>query len=242
MEFLELYKDYTNVQLLKIVNRPEDYQPKAVETAKILLEIRNVLDSEIKEVENFYLNIKQNEINKQEKINFLKKKAIELVQPIILPNEEFKPRIWLKIFLIVLALQYVWLLYKSVSYFIVQANYNFDFFLFIQIIALLYYSLILYLLFRKKKWGWILLFSDNLIVLLSSLGRIYHYVKYQNYYEESFIEIIIPILLRAAFLLFLFRKDISAYFKVTRKLKINTLLIVGIGTVISVIILVLLTL
>ena len=242
MEFSESYKNYTNVQLLKIVNRPEDYQPKAVETAKILLESRTVLESEIREVEEFYLNLKQNEIKKQEKINFIKNKAIELVQPIILPNKEFKPRIWLKILLIVLALQYVWLFYQSIIYFFVQVNFNFDIFSFIQIISLLYFSLILYLLFRKKKWGWILLFSDNLFVFLSNLVRIFHYIKHQNYYEESFIEIIFPILIRAAFLTFLLRKDVSDYFKVTRKLKIKTLLIVVIVTIITITILALLTL
>jgi hypothetical protein len=48
MDFTEKFKTYTNTELLRIIDNPNDYQPKAVETAKILLSSRELTEAEIK--------------------------------------------------------------------------------------------------------------------------------------------------------------------------------------------------
>ncbi len=45
--FLDLYKDYSNSELLKITERPNDYQPMAVEAAKAILQSRNLSGNEM---------------------------------------------------------------------------------------------------------------------------------------------------------------------------------------------------
>ena len=41
-EFYKRYEGYSNAELLKIIKRPEAYQPEAVQTANKILESRDV--------------------------------------------------------------------------------------------------------------------------------------------------------------------------------------------------------
>jgi hypothetical protein len=48
MEFYEKYKTYSNSELLKIIEIPNDYQSQAVETAKTIFSDRQLSEDEIK--------------------------------------------------------------------------------------------------------------------------------------------------------------------------------------------------
>ncbi|MBK6498822.1 MAG: hypothetical protein IPG00_11950 [Saprospiraceae bacterium] len=72
MEFSVKFKTYSNTELLRIIENPEGYQPKAVETAKTIFLDRQLTEEEIK-IANDEL-----EIERQEKLNKeRKKRAIE---------------------------------------------------------------------------------------------------------------------------------------------------------------------
>lgn len=47
MEFTDRYKNYSNSELLKIIDNPNNFQPLAVETAKAIFESRQLSDEDI---------------------------------------------------------------------------------------------------------------------------------------------------------------------------------------------------
>ena len=50
-DFYQLYKDYSNIELLKIVKRPTEYQPTAVAVATQILNERQLTTEEIQLVD-----------------------------------------------------------------------------------------------------------------------------------------------------------------------------------------------
>ena len=46
-DFTEKFKTYSNTDLLKIIESPDDYQPLAVETAKIIFSSRQLSEEDI---------------------------------------------------------------------------------------------------------------------------------------------------------------------------------------------------
>jgi hypothetical protein len=48
MEFNEKFKTYSNTDLLRVIENPDDYQYQAVETAKIIFSERQLSEKEIK--------------------------------------------------------------------------------------------------------------------------------------------------------------------------------------------------
>ncbi len=229
-DFYEQYKQYSTVELLKIVKKAADYQPGAVEAARTLLAQRQISQHELEEADSLV-----NEEEKQakafsNKINTYKEKAADFFEPIINPGTEVKPVKWLNILLLFLGLQYVWIFYdiiKSLLHFLKCRYCSFDFTMFMLLINLIYIPLIFYLLYKKRKWGWILLFADNLFVLIIRLGETYTFFKYQEFHQGSSSEFLFFILVRAAFVFFLWRRSIADFFGVSDKVKKDTAMVVG---------------
>lgn len=48
MEFNERFKRYSNTELLRVIDNPDSYQPKAIKVAKELLSDRQLTEEEIK--------------------------------------------------------------------------------------------------------------------------------------------------------------------------------------------------
>lgn len=72
MELNERFKAYSNTALLRIIDNPEEYQPKAVETAKSILADRQLTQEEVKIAKD------ELEVERQEKLYKEKKKrAVE---------------------------------------------------------------------------------------------------------------------------------------------------------------------
>lgn len=88
-EFTERYKQATNTELLRIIEKSDDYQPLAVEAAKTELDSRNLPDSELnsakEELRLEQQDSEQKEQKKQERINRVKNianSAIDNLNPI----------------------------------------------------------------------------------------------------------------------------------------------------------------
>lgn len=96
--------------------------------------------------------------------------------------------------------------------------------------SLLYLPVIFYLLFKRRRWGWILLFADNLGSLLLRLRESYMFFKFQPIHHGSTISFIAPILLWTAFAFFLWRDGIPELFKVDTMTKKKTVWITLAGT------------
>jgi len=114
-DFYEIYKDFPTTELLKIVFRPDGYEPEAVEAASRRLSERERTPEDQAAVQEFYEEKDREVRQKAEKIDHLKEQAADLLQPIIKPGPNISPRKWLNIFLIVLGLQYSWMLVQALQ-------------------------------------------------------------------------------------------------------------------------------
>ena len=111
-DFYDKYKDYSNIDLLKIVRRPSEYQVAAVDGATQILSEREITQSDIDQVDNYFDEIDTETKRKTDKINSYKEKATDFFQPVFEPTSEVKPEKWLNILLLVIGLKCLWTLYQ----------------------------------------------------------------------------------------------------------------------------------
>jgi len=112
-DFYQQFKDFSNTDLLKIVKRPSDFQPEAVVVATKILEERHVTAQEIDFVDQHFEVIDNSAKAKKEKIGAFKKHATDFFEPISHPGENVEPKKWVNIFLLVISLEYAWILFNT---------------------------------------------------------------------------------------------------------------------------------
>jgi hypothetical protein len=78
-DFYDQYKNYSNVELLKICKQPANFQAAAIDAAKEILKSRNVSEEELRKTENYFTAIQTKEQAKKDKINNYKEKAADLL-------------------------------------------------------------------------------------------------------------------------------------------------------------------
>jgi len=253
-DFHDKYKDYSNIDLLKIVRRPTEYQVAAVDAATQILSSREISPTDIEQVDNYFDEIDTETKRKTDKITSYKEKTANFLEPVLNPTAEVKPEKWLNILLRVIGLQYLWTLYLNISdlirfikYVIDCKSYGFDSntetvsywtcfssrfdpLVFFQILTLIYVPIIFYLLFKRRRWGWILLFADNLFGLISTVSQSYIFFKYQQYHHGDTLSFFTQILIKGLFVFFLWRNYISDFFGVTKETKKKTAIVTAIIT------------
>ena len=233
IDFYQQYKEYSNVDLLKIVRRPADYQLQAVDVATQILSQRQVTAEEIQFVDQYLQEIESSAKVKKEKVDALKYKITDFFEPISHPSENVSPSKWVNILLFVIAIQYAWSLFNTAKRLIrfLRCDYcRLDVLFFAELLTLLYVPVIFFLLFRRSRWGWILLFADNLFSFISMASQSYIFFKYQDIHHGSTSSFLLPILIKAAFAFFLWRNPIASHFGVSFETKKKTTLITTVGT------------
>lgn len=254
-DFHDKYKDYSNIDLLKIVRRPSEYQVAAVDAATQILSAREVTQSDLEQVDNYFDEIHTETKRKTDKINSYKEKTADFFEPVLKPTGEVKPEKWLNILLLIIGLQYLWTLYLNISDLVRFAKYviecksygfdnntetvsywtcftsQFDPLIFFQLLTLIYVPIIFYLLFKRKRWGWILLFADTLFGLISSVSQSYLFFKYQQYHQGDTFSFLTLIIIKGLFVFFLWRNYISDFFNVTNETKKKIAIVTTIVTV-----------
>jgi hypothetical protein len=217
-EFFERYKNYSNVELLKIIKQPNDYQPEALKAATQIISLRAVTEEDEKEAESYFEAIRLQQEIRKEKIASFNHKVKDFFEPVLHPNSSIKARKWLNIFLLLVALEYVWTLYDNIEYFVIFfrcVGCEFGILEYGHLITLLYVPLIFYLLYKRKRWGWILLFADNLSSAVMSAEELYQSFKYPHFFSnDSPVDFIWRLVISIAFIIFLWKEDIAAHFNV----------------------------
>lgn len=225
--FSEEFKNLSNIDLLKVVLRPSEYEKEAVEAAATkILQTRQVSEDETAAVKNYYDETDAKKQSQNKKMDSLKKELSKIVEP----QTEIKPSYWIKIFLIAVAIQYLILLFNAVKHFLslLNSNTQISSFDFVTVANIIYIPIIFYLIFKRKKWGWILLFADNLVSSILCLSEIFLYFQsFANNSSFSFLRynptsIFIFLIIKAAFLYFLWRNEIAAYFHIASNTKKKT--------------------
>lgn len=240
-DFYQLYKDYTNIELLKIVRRPTEYQSAAVAVATRVLSERQVTEDEIQFVDQYLENLHNSTKTKDDRINALKHRATDFFEPVLYPSEKLEPRKWLNILLFIIAIQYAWSLVDTIKQLISFLRYNdfsfFDIIFFLPLLHLLYIPLIFFLLIKRRRWGWILVFGDNLVSLLLQVGFLcISFSDQDNQYSSASL---LLIFIKAAFVFFLWRDQIGDHFKIDQGTKRKVALVTVAGTVLFVLVMLL---
>jgi hypothetical protein len=236
IDFHEQFRDHSTVELLKIVKRPDDYQPAAVAAAKDLLQQRTITHQDMLAVDTHFTALETQQQN--EKLNAYKQKAADFLEPVLKPGTEVTPAKWLNIFLLIIGLQYLWDFYKTIRYFIWSMDRHyvvFDYVFLLEFISLVYVPIIFYLLFKRKRWGWILVFAENVFIVITTLGQSYIFFRYQDVHGGDTFSFIWPVVIRSFFLFFLWKQEIAQHFNVTPEIKKKTLAWTAAGTVVFVI-------
>lgn len=227
-DFHDKYKDYSNLDLLKILRRPSEYQIAAVDAAKHILNKRNISQEDIEQVDAYFNEIDTIAKLKTDIINAYKDKANDFLEPILNPSADVKPVKWLNILLVFIGLDYIWTFYNSIKAFFLFSNCSgctFDITMVLTLVSLIYVPVVFYLLYKRKRWGWILLFADNLFTFIARLSQSYIFFKYQEFHRGDTSTFILSILIKAAFVFFLCRVSISNFFSVTHKTKKDTVIV-----------------
>lgn len=213
------------------MRNPDDYQSAAVEVAAKLLNERQVLQEDIERTDKYFQELQDKAKAKADKINSYKDKAADFFEPIIKPGTDVSPRKWLNILLLILGIDYLWTFYNAIRGFIfrLKCSYcGFDITDIFTLVNLIYIAVVFYLLLKKKRWGWILLFADNLFSFIARLSESYIFFKYQEIHRGDTGSFLLSIIIKAAFVFFLWRKAISDFFGVTAKTKKETVIVVTI--------------
>ena len=160
MDFSEKFKTYSNADLLRIIENPNDYRAQAVEVAKNIFSDRNLSEMEIQTAKN------ELEIAKEEKIKIEQEKTavenkvksiFDRINPVSskIPTTEKTIRIISILFLgFYLRQLYIdfdfWKFMFTSSY----ADWGLD--MILHFLPLIAYPIGIVLFYQKKKLGWIL--------------------------------------------------------------------------------------
>jgi hypothetical protein len=86
---------------------------------------------------------------------------------------------------------------------------------------------IIYLLYRRRKWGWILLFGNSLFVVISQiLQSTAFYAYWRTGANADIVSFLWPLFLYSALCLFLWGENTVAFFGVTNPVKKKVAIIV----------------
>jgi hypothetical protein len=221
-DFQNKYKDYSNIELLKIVKSPGGYQQDAVTAAIQILDGRQVTEEEIQFVKQHFGQIEHDLLAEQKKIASYKNNAVRVLDPLLKHSERIDPARWVHLLWLVFILQYGWNFFTTVKYFLhfPRLEYYYNATALANGLSLLYTFFLSYLLFKQKKWGWILLFAESLFIILFILSQSYIFFKYQQLHRGSTIEFVFPAVVRGAFVMLLLQDAIRERFRIDQKAKV----------------------
>jgi hypothetical protein len=235
IDFYEQFKEFSNTELLKIVTRPQEYQPSAIDAASEILKDRQVSENDVRATQEYFHDRDNDERLKKEKTESLKNNVADFLQPIIQPGSTVEPGKWINLFLVFMALEYLRAIFVKIRGIIVALKFarnesqngfekgTGDSYYLVPIIFeiayIIYIPVLFYLLYRKRRWGWILLFGDQLISFLLSISTVYFFIKNQSLLHSQAGPWLFWIFLRGAFIYFLWQEKVATYFNVPQQTK-----------------------
>lgn len=231
--FRESFQAYSNVELLKIIDEADKYQPEAVDAARHILGNREVHDSDYEEMNGFKTVVvapamPNDQTNGQDISAFLE----SLVKP---ENDPRIPR-WINTLLLVQFLLWAWWLTGYAIYvrnITESKTWSLDAINLLRMIwPVLYIPVAGYLLYKRKRWGWILLMAfytgtAALTVINHAYFFFVSYFRQSGYYffNLDLPRLILDWLIRAGIVWFLWKPAAAAYFNISRKAKRDTVVV-----------------
>jgi len=154
MNFSERYKKLPNSELLDILNKSADYQSMAVEAAKLELNNRKLTNDELIEAEEELIDKQKIRLNKIDKIAY---KIVDTLNPI--QKGSYSPEKIIRLISILLAGISTVSIYEELStlkYLPTDHLERWDLIFIENISHLLILPIIIFMFWKRKKFGWIL--------------------------------------------------------------------------------------
>jgi hypothetical protein len=225
-DFLRHFSGLSNIELLKILEEREKYQPAAIEMAQQILSERNYSNDEMSTAKaevNFIVNKK---IERQEKIN----KRINNINEVIDENfgiKEKTPKKLLNLFCFALFLFNLidgFFSINDFTYLFASRTIGYIFGVLVYLLPLL----IIYLLYKRNNWGWILLVAVYAISAILNIQTLYESFTPQNdlfglfYVRVNPYFVALALFFDACVIWFLNKKNILQQFSIAKDTRILT--------------------
>lgn len=178
MEFGEKFKSYSNTDLLRIIENPDDYQSQAVEAAKTVFSERQLSEMEIKtakdelELENQENARKERQKQtEKEKVNKIGDAIFQQINPVQTETPTSGRTIKaISLFLAGLFLFQLYIKYGMIKFLFTSSYAKWDFSVVLDFFPLLIIPLAAILFYARKKTGWFLLTIFLTFTAVSAIG------------------------------------------------------------------------
>lgn len=221
-QFTDTYKKLSTSKLLDIIENHKDYQPIAVETAKLELASRQDIEEAKAEVQEKNIKTQKKlaeEKQKRKNISDNALKVLEYVDPLV----EKTPEKTIVIICVVLLLVF---LYKTVASFgmIVSSFRGFaegDITLYWFLLEYLYLPVTIFFLWRKTKTGWKMLLFWLIYQCILDCSSLYIYYKMSGI-DDSFMRLmpipdfsgtLLSLALHSGLIYFICKPNIKSFFQ-----------------------------
>ena len=222
-DFLQEYEHLSTSTLLAILQQPQDYQPEALSAARTLLAGRTVTEDDTVETAQYIEKLENERESRKSQGKLLQDKLAYLLEPVINPKATIEPRRWVNLLLAGITLLFAWNLYVLARLYIMKFGPPSVIPLTIEdmvfTIRVAYLPVIVFLLYKRRKAGWILLMVDRTWNFLSSGVSFFYLFEYPVLQQNNAEALIWPVMLNGFFILFLWRKEIREYFGITERLR-----------------------
>lgn len=178
MEFTEKFKTYSNTELLRIIDNPDGYQPKAVETAKTVLSERHLTEEEIKNYKDELEIERQGKLNKGQEKSAMEDKFKSIGKSIlkhVIPTQNNTPTAekTIKTISLLFCGLFLFQLYKElrmVSFMFTDSSADWDFSMMLYFLPLVVVPIATILFYKRRKFGWLLLTMFLTYSAVSAIG------------------------------------------------------------------------
>lgn len=163
MDFYERFYNLSNSKLVYIIEHPEEYQPKAVEAAKKIIDSRNLthedLDRISQEFEEERLITEQKKIAQKEHITSIVNWSNDFVKKLTpYSNKKASPDKIINFLSLILVIIIAFSAFKEISLFLSLCTYpGFEFSNLLLHIPFLFLVTSVYYFFKRQSIGWFLL-------------------------------------------------------------------------------------
>ena len=181
MEFIKKYEAYSTIQLLRIIDSPNDYQPDAVEAAKAIISNRQLSEEEFEIARDGYNAEKQEEERKEKGLKDNLKNVYNSIFDIINPMKggSLVAEKRVKIISAVLVGLFLFQLYQQLKMlYITFLEIGWDtFFIVVPLLPLIFIATVIVLFYKRKKTGWFML---TVYLIFSAVSEIETFVVFMT--------------------------------------------------------------
>lgn len=236
-DFNERYQNYSNLELLRIIENPNSYQPQAVETAKAMLAGRQLPQQELDALMADIAREKQTRLTEEQKKKEFEAKlkaAGESVFSAISPIQAKGSNVdsLIKSLTMFFGLISVYQLYTHIElmfYMVTDSDAKWDFGMGLFLMPVLLYPIATFLFYKRKNIGWFLI---AMLLTFSLVGCVWFFAYYaiistgmfSSIYSLSSIVIsVFMVLLYSASLWVICKEEVREVYGVSTKYMVKAL-------------------